>query len=188
MGAYSVASSRIYQAAVGRLLEHARHQAARLALKLSQLPALAEGLGDVMLANPDRSQAALPTPHLSSRQAGFDAFLAKSCTEQKLISMIEHLSTVRFESAVNDQRTPAPSGMADWPDALADATAREITAAVDLGDIARLFEIADALPADPAAPRADVENMALMARMFDFDGLRALSERLQQRSPAEAGA
>lgn len=41
------------------LLEHARYQAARLALGLSQLPALAEGLGDVMLADTDRSQALL---------------------------------------------------------------------------------------------------------------------------------
>ncbi|MGB5202501.1 MAG: hypothetical protein WBN68_03620 [Sedimenticolaceae bacterium] len=124
----------------------------------------------------------------ASRRVGFDAFLPKSCTEQQLIAQIEELSTIRFESAVNAQRTPAPSGMAEWPDALAHATAREVTAAVDLGDIARLFEIADALSANPAAPRADVENMALMARMFDFDGLRALSERLRERSRAQAGA
>jgi hypothetical protein len=182
---------------------------------LYQLPVLAEGLGDVMLADPDRSQAllhahlidglrraaAFAPPRLialgsfpsadadrKARQAGFDAFLPKSCTEQQLIAQIEELSTVRFESAVNGQRTPTPSIMARWPNALADATAREITAAVDLGDIARLFQIADALSANPAAPRADVEKLALMARMFDFDGLRALTERLQERSRAQAGA
>jgi len=135
-------------------------------------------LGSILSADADRK----------ARQAGFDAFLAKSRTEQQLIALIEELSSIRFESAAKCQRTPAPSAMAEWPDALADATAREITAAVDLGDIARLFEVADALSANPAAPRVDVENMALMARMFDFDGLRALSERLQQRSRAQAGA
>ncbi len=89
--------------------------------------------------------------------------------------------------AVKSQRTAAPSAMAERPEALANATAREITAAVDLSDMAQLLEVADALSANPAAPPADVENMALMSRMFDFDGLRALSERLQ-RSRAQAGA
>lgn len=95
---------------------------------------------------------------------------------------------IPYRSAVKSQSPAVPSATAEWPEALADVTAREITAAVDLGDIARLLEVADALSANPAAPRADVENMALMSRMFDFDGLRALSERLQQRSRAQADA
>jgi hypothetical protein len=95
---------------------------------------------------------------------------------------------IPYRSAAKSQSPAVPSATAEWPEALADVTAREITAAVDLGDIARLLEVADALSANPAAPRADVENMALMSRMFDFDGLRALSERLQQRSRAQADA
>ena len=43
-----------------------------------------------------------------------------------------------------------------------------------------LFQLAEELAGDPAAPAAEVENLALMARMFDFDGLRALAGRLQQ--------
>ena len=38
------------------LAEHAQHQAARLALTLSQVPLLAESLGDLMLADPGQSQ------------------------------------------------------------------------------------------------------------------------------------
>ena len=36
------------------LSEHARHQASRLALVLSQVPALAESLGDIVIAEPDQ--------------------------------------------------------------------------------------------------------------------------------------
>ena len=80
-----------------------------------------------------------------------------------------------------DGATPVPVGPSPstWPAGLAEATAHKIAIAVDQGDVARLFDLADELATDPSAPRADVENLALMARMFDFDGLRALSKRLQ---------
>ena len=48
-----------------------------------------------------------------------------------------------------------------------------------MGDVANLFQLADELADNPDAPRADVDNMALMARLFDFDGLRQLCNRLQ---------
>ena len=38
------------------LLEHTRHQAVRLALKLSQVPMLAESLGDMLLAEQSKPQ------------------------------------------------------------------------------------------------------------------------------------
>ncbi len=41
------------------LAEHARHQASRLALLFSQAPALAEGIADLVLADPAQSQALL---------------------------------------------------------------------------------------------------------------------------------
>ena len=41
------------------LVEHANHQAARLALVLDQVPALAEALGDYLLTDPDQPQELL---------------------------------------------------------------------------------------------------------------------------------
>lgn len=41
------------------LAEHARHQASRLGLLLSQVPTLAESLGDVIVANPEQEQSLL---------------------------------------------------------------------------------------------------------------------------------
>jgi signal transduction histidine kinase len=41
------------------LVEHTRHQASRLAMVLSQVPNLAEGLGDLLLADPEQDTALL---------------------------------------------------------------------------------------------------------------------------------
>ena len=44
---------------VAGVVEHARHQASRLALLLSQVPVLAESLGDLVLVDPEMSQSLL---------------------------------------------------------------------------------------------------------------------------------
>jgi signal transduction histidine kinase/CheY-like chemotaxis protein len=117
-----------------------------------------------------------PGADRSARQLGFDAFLAKPFGEEQLLPLIGSLLQVRFETRPADADVPTH---AEWPTELARATATRIRQAVDLGDVGSLFQLSEELAANPAAPRADVDNMALMARLFDFDGLRSLSERLQ---------
>ena len=48
--------SHLYKNAQDRLVAHAHHQAARLALTVSQVPLLAQSLGDLVLADPGQSQ------------------------------------------------------------------------------------------------------------------------------------
>jgi len=146
--------------------------------------------GAAEIVNELRSSAIFGTPRLvavsanvfpgaerSARQAGFDAFLAKPFGEQQLLSLISELLQVRFQEKSGDGAiAPEPQ----WPAGLAHLTAARIRDAIDLGDVGSLFQLAEELADNPAAPRADVDNMALMARLFDFDGLRSLSERLQE--------
>ncbi len=77
--------------------------------------------------------------------------------------------------------TPAEAAGDDahaWPADLANETVRRIRTAIDLGDIASLFQLAEELAVNPAAPHADAEKLAVMARQFDLDGLRRFSDRL----------
>ncbi len=90
-------------------------------------------------------------------------------------------------SVVTPGTTP-PLKQDPWPAGLANDTVRRIRTAIDLGDIASLFQLAEELAANPDAPQADVEQVALMARLFDFDGLRRLSNRLHRVEPDGAGA
>jgi polar amino acid transport system substrate-binding protein/two-component system sensor histidine kinase EvgS len=112
-----------------------------------------------------------------ARQAGFDAFLAKPFTDQQLFGLIEQLLDIQFETVPEQQQIPFDL-QPKWPSELAIDTAKKIHAAIDLGDVASLFQLAEDLAENPDAPHADAENLALMARMFDFDGLRRLSERM----------
>ena len=115
-----------------------------------------------------------------------------------------HSSATTVESATVSGRSTAPhkpqvSGATTageetgvdphpWPADLADATARRIRTAIDLGDIAILFQLAEELAANPAAPHADAEKLALMVRLFDLDGLRRLADRLHNTAASEIDA
>lgn len=116
-------------------------------------------------------------PEQRARQAGFDAFLMKPFRDQQLLGLIEHLLDVHFEIVPEQQQIPFDL-QPKWPNELAIDTAQKIHAAIELGDVASLFQLAEDLAENPEAPHADAENLALMARMFDFDGLRRLSERM----------
>lgn len=84
------------------------------------------------------------------------------------------------EATSDEQRT--------WPPSLAHATRRKIRTAIDLGDIASLFQLAEELAANPAAPKTDVEQLAHMAKLFDLDGLRRFSDRLHDIRASEIDA
>ncbi len=109
--------------------------------------------------------------------AGFDDFLAKPFGEQQVLDLIDALTAATLVSA-GDATAPPPS----WPAALAGSTAERIRTAIAMGDVASLFQLAEDLAGEPGAPPTDVEALAMMARMFDFDGLRDLSERLRAAS------
>ena len=116
-----------------------------------------------------------------ARQTGFDGFLAKPFGGQQLFELIESLLDVHFEPWPAQHQIPFDT-QPEWPTELAAETGRRIRAAIDLGDVGSLFQLAEELAANPTAPHADAENLALMARLFDFDGLRELSMRLQGSS------
>ena len=116
---------------------------------------------------------------LLAARAGYDAFLAKPFNDAELFDLIEDLLDIRFETLPAVEQLPLDLNSVRWPDELARDTAQRIQAATALGDAGSLFQLAEELAENPSAPRADVENMALMAKLFDFDGLRSLSERLQ---------
>ncbi len=69
---------------------------------------------------------------------------------------------------------------AAWPRDLARRTADRIDAALVLGDVASLFQLADELAVEPAAPSGDVGAIAGLAGQFDFEGLRRLALELRQ--------
>ncbi len=118
------------------------------------------------------SANAYPDAAEVARQAGFDAFLAKPFDAAQLLGLLDALLR------------PSDSSGADthaWPDALAADTARQVSAAIDQGDVARLFQLAEMLADEPAVPKADIDRIALMARLFDFDGLRRFCATLLAR-------
>ncbi len=49
-----------------------------------------------------------------------------------------------------------------------------------VGDVSSLFQLVEELSNQAEAPVEDVENIARMARVFDFDGLATLAKRLDQ--------
>lgn len=108
---------------------------------------------------------------------GFDGFLSKPFNEEQLFSLITRLLDIRFELRPAQHEMPFDDRPV-WPEPVATDTARRIRAAVELGDVASLFKLADELSENHAVPSVDAENVALMARLFDFDGLRKLSDRL----------
>jgi len=112
---------------------------------------------------------------------GFDGFLGKPFGEEQLFGLITRLLDVTFEARPAQQEIPFNDQPA-WPEQLARDTARRIRAAIDLGDVASLFQLAEELSVNKAVPSTDAENIALMTRLFDFDGLRRFSERLQTAS------
>lgn len=116
------------------------------------------------------------------RKNGFDAFLIRPLDDQQLVHLIERLLGVHLNHLAQGPVPADSAGRSHWPAELANDTARRICAAVDVGDVASLFQLTEELADNPLAPAADVDNMASMARLFDFDGLRQLSARLQAGS------
>ena len=108
-----------------------------------------------------------------ARQAGFDAFLAKPFSPQQLFRLLGGL----LQS--DEERIEASKGLS-WPRALAEETAQRVAAAIDQGDVSRLFQLTEELAENPAIPKADIDSIALMARLFDFDGLRRFCALLAQ--------
>ena len=108
-----------------------------------------------------------------ARQAGFDAFLAKPFDPQQLFRLLGGL----LQS--DEERIGTSTGLS-WPRALAEETAQRVADAIDQGDVGRLFQLTEELAENPAVPKADIDNIALMARLFDFDGLRRFCAHLVQ--------
>jgi len=121
-------------------------------------------------------------------QAGFDAFLGKPFSDRQLTELMVHLLDVHFVARASDREPPTSPPDMEWPQALAAGSAQRIHDAINLGDVDSLFQLTDELAGNPLAPRADVDNLALMARLFDFDGLRLLAERLQRASSGDRTA
>jgi hypothetical protein len=57
---------------------------------------------------------------------------------------------------------------------------------VTVGDVSSLYQLVEELSNQAEAPVEDVENIARMARVFDFDGLATLAKRLD-RAGGEQG-
>ncbi|MCB1801289.1 MAG: HAMP domain-containing protein [Gammaproteobacteria bacterium] len=108
--------------------------------------------------------------------AGFDGFLGKPYSERELRALLETLVGARFCARETDSQDATVS---PWPAELAVSTAARIESAIAVGDVASLFQLAEDLAEASEAPQADVERLALMARVFDFDGLRQFTERLR---------
>ena len=117
--------------------------------------------------------------HLAA-QSGFDAFLGKPFSDRQLFDLIAALLGVRFEAIPLTKPAPATTPTTPWPHQLADVTARRIRDAVTVGDVSSLFQLVEELSNQAEAPVEDVENIARMARVFDFDGLATLAKRLDQ--------
>jgi signal transduction histidine kinase/CheY-like chemotaxis protein len=112
-----------------------------------------------------------------ARAAGFDAFLAKPFSDEQLLAVVNALLDLAGP-APSAADAPPPSSR-DWPHELAHSTAQRLRAAVELGDVASLFQLAEELGDNPTAPACDVDQLAMMARLFDFDGLQRMAEQLE---------
>jgi CheY-like chemotaxis protein len=123
------------------------------------------------------SASVFPDASAQAMQAGYDGFLTKPFSDGQLFDLIGELLDIRFEAWPAEDQVPFNT-QPEWPAELATETQRRIRAAIDLGDVASLFQLAEELATNPAAPQADAESLALMTRLFDFDGLRKLSDRL----------
>jgi signal transduction histidine kinase len=121
----------------------------------------------------------LPDAERVAETVGFDAFLPKPFDDRQLMKLLQGMRGMPADPGTATIGTPPADPRSPWPDTLATNTAKRIRDAVDVGDVGSLFQLAEELADDPGAPDADVEDMALMARMFDFDGLRQLAARLQ---------
>ncbi len=119
------------------------------------------------------SANAYPDAAEVARQAGFDAFLAKPFNPEQLFRLLGALLQP------DGDEVPTSADRA-WPRALAEETAERVAAAIDQGDVGRLFQLAEELADNPAVPKADIDTIALMARLFDFDGLRRFCALLAQ--------
>ena len=154
-----------------------------LRLPQAAAPELAAALRQAAIGAPRLvavSTGVSPDAERRARQTGFDAFLAKPFSAEQLLAVIDRVLSDRADATPAHVPATTEGTPPRWPQHLADTTARRIRAAVELGDVGSLFQLAEELADNPDAPSADVEVMALMARLFDFDGLRALAERLTQ--------
>lgn len=112
-----------------------------------------------------------------ARAAGFDAFLAKPFSDDQLFAVVNALLDLPGPAPpAADSALPTPR---DWPHELARSTAERLRAAVEVGDVASLFQLAEELGDNPTAPASEVDQLAMMARLFDFDGLQRMAEQLE---------
>ena len=121
------------------------------------------------------SASVVPASDDQVLDAGFDGFLGKPFSERELRALLETLVGAKFVPRETTDPSETP-----WPTGLSTATAEVIDTAIVTGDVATLFQLAEDLADEPGAPQTDVERLALMARSFDFDGLRRLAQRLRE--------
>ncbi len=120
-------------------------------------------------------------------EAGFDVFLQHPLDASELSSQLE--SHARNADPMPAPPTAAPRQITTaWSAELAQSTAARLHSAIDLGDVAHLFQLAEELADHPAAPTNAAEEIALMARLFDFDGLRRLASQLDTLAGPAASA
>ena len=119
------------------------------------------------------SANAFPDAAGLAQQSGFDAFLAKPFDANQLFNLLNALLQPAGEPETM-------SSIQAWPRALAEDTAKRMAIAIDMGDVSNLFQLAEELAENPSVPKVDADNIALMTRLFDFDGLRRFCTRLEQ--------
>jgi CheY-like chemotaxis protein len=114
------------------------------------------------------------------KRAGFDDLLQKPLTGQALLDLVNAVSPAETQEKTMPLAMAAPQGA--WPAKLARATATRIYSATEMGDVAGLFQIAEELSEVPGLAAREVEQLAAMARDFDFDGLRRFAAHLQSQA------
>ena len=168
-----------------RMIEHQFYQAQLDLEQWMQLAAAAlahASRGAAVVASPRVHRSRFKHMELISTHGAtvlLIVVLQEGMVQQQLLTLISGLLNVRFEARPRPGDTTPPPGPPAWPADLAHNTAARVQEAIGLGDVGSLFQLAEELTDNPAAPRADVDSMAMMARLFDFDGLRRLCERLE---------
>ncbi len=120
-----------------------------------------------------------------AREAGFDDFIGKPFRASEVFDKIKRHLKVRYtvaaqESPADSERKRVKAGDQKLPPEVAREVARRVQEAVQLGDVSELTAVATELIQRNDLTSPYGEEIARLARAFDFEGLSQLASTLAE--------
>lgn len=124
--------------------------------------------------------SAFPEIRRQALNSGFDDFIAKPFHANQLFALLQKHLGVSYAKRGESDTAPAERVNDGLTDEIAAQIADILKNALEIGDMGKLANIASHFPVEQSLPRALQDEIAAMARQFDFDGLEKLAERLRK--------